>query len=72
MLDLVLFAGVALTIVGLVGIFYCIFAVAKAKKAGLEEDDMKARLQQIVVINLGALGVSGLGLMMVIVGLFLG
>jgi hypothetical protein len=33
---------------------------------------MRARLQHIVTLNLGALGASVLGLMMVILGIFLG
>ena len=44
----------------------------RARRAGLDEGAMRARLQQIVTYNLGALGVSVLGLMMVILGIFLG
>ncbi|MGB0960341.1 MAG: hypothetical protein ACPGVK_08845 [Halocynthiibacter sp.] len=71
-MGILIYIGVAMTVLGLVGIIYCIVAVAKAKKAGLDEDAMKAKLQKIVAVNLGALGVSGLGLAMVIVGLFMG
>lgn len=63
--------GAALTLVGLAMLVWCIVAVMRAKRAGLDEDALKARLQKVVALNLGALGVSGLGLMMVIVGIFL-
>jgi hypothetical protein len=33
---------------------------------------MRAELQRVVLINMGALGVSAIGLMMVVLGIFLG
>jgi hypothetical protein len=50
---------------------WCIVAVAKAKRAGLPDEALKARLQKIVALNLGALAVSGIGLATVIVGIVL-
>ena len=64
--------GTVITLLGLVGLLYCIFAVVRARRAKLDDEAMKARLQRVVAWNLGALAVSGLGLMVVIVGLFLG
>lgn len=63
--------GAALTVVGLGMLVWCIVAVVRAKRAGLDDAALKARLQKVVALNLAALGVSGLGLMMVIVGIFL-
>lgn len=61
-----------LTLVGVVGLGWCILEAVRAKRANLDEDALKARLQRLVAMNLGALAVSALGLMSVVVGLALG
>ncbi len=63
--------GTALTITGLIGLIACIVMVMRARKQEADEDALKARLQKIVAFNLGALALSGLGLMLVITGIFL-
>ena len=63
--------GVGFTAVGLCLLVWCIFTVARAKSQGLDEDAMRARVQKAVIWNLVAMGLSGLGLMMLIVGLVL-
>lgn len=63
--------GAGLTVAGLALLGYCIYAAFAAKRAGLEDDAMRARLQRIVAINMGALALSVLGLMCVILGVFL-
>ena len=64
--------GAAVSLIGLVGLIWCILIAIRAKRAGLSEEAMAARLQGIVVINMGALCLSALGLIMVIVGILLG
>lgn len=63
--------GALLAVLGLVGLIYCIAVAARAKREGLEGEAMAARLRKLVALNLGALAVSGLGLMMVVLGVFL-
>ena len=63
--------GTAITVLGLLGLVACIISVARARRAGLDEAALKARLQQIVAWNLAALGISALGLMTVILGIAL-
>jgi hypothetical protein len=63
--------GSALTAAGFVGIIWSIVLVSRARRAGLDEDDLRARLQKVVPLNIGALLLSMLGLMMVIVGVIL-
>jgi hypothetical protein len=63
--------GTGLTLIGLGFLAYCIFAAMAAKRAGLPEAELRAELQRIVVINMGALLLSALGLMSVVVGIFL-
>lgn len=63
--------GTALTLAGVGLLMACVVMAVRAKRAGLEDEALKARLQKVVVWNLGALALSGLGLMVVIAGLFL-
>lgn len=64
-------AGTVLAVAGLLGLGWCIVAAVAAKRAGLPDAELRARLQRIVSINMGALLVSVLGLMSVVVGVFL-
>jgi hypothetical protein len=66
-----IWAGAAMTLAGLAGIVWCIVAVSRARKAGLDDAALKAVLQKVVAVNLGAFGVSALGLGAVVAGLVL-
>lgn len=70
-MDFLVWPGAGVTGIGLLVLIWCIWQVASAKRAGLQEDAMRARLQKVVIWNMAALGMSAIGLMMVIVGLFL-
>lgn len=63
--------GATLSVIGLIGIIYSIVAVAKAKRSKLEDAVLRERLAKVLPINLGALLVSVIGLMCVIVGIVL-
>ena len=63
--------GAGLTGVGLVIIGYCIAAAVRVRRSGLPDVEMRARLQRIVFLNMGALLLSALGLMCVVLGVFL-
>lgn len=67
-----IWAGTAVTLLGLAGLMWCIASVARAKRSGIDEAALKARLQKVVAINLAALLVSALGLMIVVMGVILG
>ncbi len=64
-------AGSILAVMGLCLLGYCIYAAIAAKRAGLDDAAMRARLQKIVAINMGALLLSTIGLMTVVLGVFL-
>lgn len=66
------YVGTALALIGMLTLGYCIWAAVAAKRAGLDDAALRARLQRIVTINMGALLVSVLGLMSVVAGIFLG
>lgn len=71
-MEYLIWAGAIVSLIGMVGIFYCIFLALKAKRANLPEDEMRARLQHIVLLNMAALFLSAVGLMMVVAGIILG
>lgn len=71
-MEIVVWIGTVLSALGLVGIVYSIVAVARAKRANLADEDLRARISTILPINLGALFVSMIGLMAVIIGVMFG
>ncbi|MEP1767698.1 MAG: hypothetical protein ABJJ53_13795 [Sulfitobacter sp.] len=70
--DAIIWGGTALSLLGLLGLLYCIIRVSRAKRAGLEDEAMRVELKKVVPLNLAALFVSVIGLMFVIVGIFMG
>ena len=64
-------AGAFVTMIGLAFLMSCIMRVAKARNGGLPEEELRVVLEKIVPMNLAALCLSGIGLMMVIVGILL-
>jgi uncharacterized membrane protein len=70
-MDWLIWIGAAVSLGGIAGLLRCIQLALRARKSGLDNTAMRARLQQIVTFNLAALGVSALGLMMVVTGIIL-
>ena len=66
-----IWSGAVVTVVGLIGLMWCIITVARGRKLGLDDAAMKARLQKVVAVNMAALFLSAIGLMMVVIGIFL-
>jgi hypothetical protein len=71
-MQMLIWAGAAMTLAGLAGLVWCIVKIAQARRAGLDDAALRARLQQVVAWNFGALAVSALGLMLVVIGIALG
>ena len=67
-----IWTGAAVSLLGVAGLIWCIAAVARAKRANLSDDELRATLKRVLPMNLGALLLSALGLMMVVVGILLG
>lgn len=67
----VIWIGAALALLGVAGLIWCVMLALRAKREGLTGAAMQARLQRVVALNMGALAVSALGLMMVVVGVIL-
>lgn len=64
--------GAMVSLAGVTGLIWCILLALRARREGLDDQAMRTRLQYVVMLNMGALGVSGLGLMLVVAGIFLG
>ncbi|MFZ7094057.1 hypothetical protein [Primorskyibacter sp. 2E233] len=71
-MDLLIWIGAVITVAGLVGLIWCILRVAGARKAGLDDDALREVVRKTVTLNMAALFCSVIGLMMVIMGVFLG
>jgi hypothetical protein len=70
-MEMLIWPGALLTMAGLAGLFWAIARVARARRAGLEDAALRVVLQKAVAVNLGALAVSALGLMLIVVGVML-
>ena len=71
-MDAIIWTGAAISLVGLIGLILSIVRVARARKSGLSDEELRAVVQKVMPLNMGALFVSVIGLMTVIVGIFLG
>lgn len=63
--------GAGLSLLGLLGLGWCIVKVSRAKRAQLDDEAMRVVLRKVVPLNMGALFLSVIGLMMVILGISL-
>lgn len=70
--DMLVWGGAALTLLGLAALLWCIVTVIRIRRAGLDENTFRARMQGILAVNMGALVISALGLMTVVLGIMLG
>jgi hypothetical protein len=64
--------GAVVALAGVGGLIWCIVMAMRARNAGLPDAELRARLQKVVLLNMAALGVSALGLMLVVAGILLG
>ncbi|MGA0923948.1 MAG: hypothetical protein ACO3TH_06150 [Lutimaribacter sp.] len=71
-MEILVWVGASISVVGLIGLVWCIAKVASAKRAGLSDEALRDAVKRVVPINMGALMLSVLGLMMVIVAISLG
>ena len=71
-MEFLIWIGAAIALAGVAGLVWCIVLALRARRAGLPDDELRARLQHVVVLNMAALGVSALGLMCVVAGILLG
>ena len=70
-MELLIWIGTVLSILGLVGLFCCIKAVLQAKKSAVSDEALRSSLQKVVPLNMASLFLSAIGLMLVILGIML-
>lgn len=70
-MEILIWGGVAISLLGLVGLLWCVARVWRARRAGLKDDAMRDVLRKVLPVNSGALFLSVIGLMMVVLGIML-
>ncbi len=70
-MDWLILPGAFLSVLGLVGLIASAVKIVRAKKAGLDDDALRARLGRVMALNMGSLFLSVIGLMMVVIGVLM-
>jgi hypothetical protein len=70
-MEILIWVGAAVSLVGVAGLAWCIVLALRARNSGLPDDAMRQALQKVVIYNMAALGISAIGLMLVVFGIFL-
>ncbi len=71
-MDILIWIGAGLSLIGVIGIFYSIIVVTRAKRSTTDDAELREKLAKVLPLNLAALFVSAIGLMIVVVGILLG
>ena len=72
-MDMLIKAGALLSLAGVALLVWCIIqAVGVRRRSAADEAAMRTGLQRLVAVNFAALGLSAIGLMLVVVGILLG
>ena len=70
-MEILIWIGSILSLLGLLGLLWCIKTVLRAKKAAVCDEELRMSLQKVVPFNMAALFLSAIGLMLVILGIML-
>jgi len=70
-MEILVIIGAIISIVGLIGILICILKASKAKREGGTQEEMQAKLEPLIPLNLGSLFLSIVGLICVVLGVIL-
>ena len=70
-MDFLIWGGAVVSFSGLVGLVWCIIKARQAKNAASSDEELNAAIQKLIPWNMGALFLSTIGLMFVIIGIFL-
>lgn len=70
-MQILIVIGAVVALAGIVGLIWCVLMALKARKTSSNDEELRARLQRVVIVNMGALGLSALGLMLVVSGILL-
>ena len=70
-MEILIWIGSILSLLGLAGLLWCIKTILRAKKAAVSDEELRISLQKVVPFNMAALFLSAIGLMLVILGIML-
>ncbi|HEY9038114.1 MAG TPA: hypothetical protein VIN05_04135 [Roseovarius sp.] len=70
-MEILIWCGAAVSLLGLFGLIWCVVRVWRARRAGLDDTAMRDVLRKVLPVNTGALLLSVMGLMMVVLGIML-
>lgn len=70
-MELLIGLGAVISVIGIAGIILSIVQVRRAKKTAENDEELRAKIQAAMPLNLGSFFLSVLGLMCVVVGVFL-
>ena len=70
-MDFLIWGGAIVSFSGLVGLIWCILKARQAKNSANSDEELNAAIRKLIPWNMGALFLSTIGLMIVIVGIFL-
>lgn len=71
-MEMLIWIGAGLSVLGLLGIVASAALVMRARAQATSDDELRARLNKLLPVNLGALFLSMIGLMVVVTGFLLG
>ncbi|SEM51759.1 hypothetical protein SAMN04488003_101393 [Loktanella fryxellensis] len=70
-MTVLIWVGAAISVLGLAGVVWSIVGVARARRQGLDDAALRARIGRMMPVNLASFMSAMLGLMMVLVGVIL-
>ncbi len=70
-MEILIWCGAVISLLGLCGLIWCVIRVWRARRAGLDDSAMRAVLSKVLPVNTGALFLSVIGLMVVVLGIML-
>ena len=70
-MDYLIWGGAAVTVTSLILLGWCVVMAVRIKRAALDQKATQAGLQKVLIWNMGAMAVAGIGLMAVVVGVIL-
>lgn len=70
-MEILVWLGAALSLIGLVGLLWSMVLVVRARRTKMSDDQLREQVRKVLPLNMGALFLSVLGLMLIVTGIFL-
>lgn len=71
-MGVLIWIGAMVSLLGVAGLFLCVYKGLTIRRSGADEASQQRALRQLFVINFASLGLSTIGLALVITGISLG